>query len=127
MTLTGDTEVDDINWIEDSDKENVVPNAREFSYKERVQVKILRDVGCSLQRISEHTNIPRSSIHNICMTPTTPRKRDGRPKVLDPLTQKRLIEFVQQSSVNRRMTFMSVAMYCGMFTFSYNMKFNKLI
>lgn len=119
MTLTGDTEVDDINWIEDSDKENVVPNARrEFSYKERVQVKTLRDVGWSLQCISEHTNIPQSSIHNIYMTPTTPRKRDGRPKVLDPFTQKPLIEFVQQSSVNRRMTFMSVAMHCGMFTFS---------
>ena len=61
LTLTGDTEVDDINWIEDSDKENVVPNARrEFSYKERVQVKTLRDVGWSLQRISSIQIFPKA-------------------------------------------------------------------
>ena len=109
-----DTEIDDFNWIEESDKENTDPKARkEFSYKERIKVKTLREVGWSLARISEETGFSRSSIHNICMAPTTPKKRDGRPNVLDAATQRRLVEFVQQSLINRRMSYMGVALHCG--------------
>ena len=108
------TEDADFNWIEDSDKENEEPPKmrREFSYKERVKVQTLREVGWSLRRISDHTSISTSSVYNICNTPT-PKKRKGRPEVLSEADRQKLVEFVQQSSLNRRMTFAEVGVHCG--------------
>ena len=79
-----------------------------------MKVNTLREVGWSLRRISEHMDISTRSVHKICNTPTTPKKRSGRRAVLSEDVRKRLIDFVQQSAINRRMTFMEVAMHCGM-------------
>ena len=64
-----DTDIDD-DFDHDSDKENWEPlkvaandngiiktGRREFSYKERVQVQTLRDVGWTLRRIADHMKI----------------------------------------------------------------------
>lgn len=109
------TEGEEFNWIEDSDKENQEPPKmrREFTYKERVKVQTLREVGWSLRRISDHTSISTSSVFNICNTPTTPKKRKGRPEVLSEADRQKLVEFVQQSALNRRMTFAEVGIHCG--------------
>lgn len=86
---------------------------KEYSHKQRIRVHVLREVGWTMREISEYTKIPLGSIHYICTTPVTPRKRRGRLPLLNTPTRKQLIDFVQQSAVNRRMPFLEVAYHCG--------------
>lgn len=67
-----------------------------------------------MRGISAKVNIPLGSIHNICNTPTTPPKRMGRARLINTPTRKQLVDFIQQSAINRRMTLSEVAYHCGM-------------
>ena len=133
-TSDADTELDDSDkenqppfdiwrsgFIEDMDAGTVeeVVNAeqsssrKEFSYKQRHRVHVLRELGWTMRQISDHTQISLSCVHQICNTPVTPTKRRGRQLSLNTPIRKRLIDFVQQSAANRRMTFREVAFHCG--------------
>lgn len=124
---SNETEIDnEENRFDDDDQESNKENRdpkfllsnkirrREFTYKERIKVKTLREAGWTFRRISDYTNISLGSVYTLCTTPTTPKKRNGRPESLDEDTRRMLINFIQQSSINRRMTFREVGMHCGM-------------
>ena len=91
IDLDSDTE------LEDSDKENQVmrsnqiqvedhgtveevvraeryPNRKQYSYKQRIKVHILRDLGWTMRQISDYTQISLGCVYSICNTPTRPTK-----------------------------------------------------
>lgn len=125
ILIESDTELDYSD--SDSNKENQDPedvgmveeivradqSRKEYTYKERVRVHVLRDLGWTMRQISNFTSIPLGSVHSICTTPATPSKRKGRQPLLSPAIRRRLVEFVCQSAVNRRMPFLEVAHHCG--------------
>ena len=107
-----DKENEDVGTVEEVVKAE--HSRREFTYRERLRVHFLRELGWTMRQISNHTNISLGSVHHICNNPATPKKRrTGRPLTLNTPIRKKLIDFVQQSAVNRRMTFPEVAFHCG--------------
>lgn len=114
-TLAVDEDVGTVEEVVRADQ-----SRRQFTHRERIQVHLLRDLGWTIREISDHTGYPLASIHKICTTPSTPKKRSGRSRALTTPIRKRLIDFVQESAANRRMTFLEVALHCGMLTINYN-------
>lgn len=87
-----------------------------LSYKERVQIKTLRDIaGMSYNNIKEAVSQPRSTIRLVCGMPATPSKNRGGPKrILDTPAKDRLVTFVESSAEGRRMTFGELASHQGL-------------
>ena len=91
------------------------PVAR-LSYKERVQIKTLRDlVGMSYDDIKNAVSQSRTTIRRICNEPATPKKNNGGfRRVFDTPAKDRLINFIESSAIGRRMTFGELAKHHGL-------------
>ena len=77
-----------------------------LTYKERVVVHALRNIGWTERQISEHTGLIRITVHSILQQPTTPRKtrRPTGRRITTPV-KTRLIEFVESSAQARQMIY----------------------
>ena len=76
-----------------------------LSYKERIQIKALRDLAnMTYRNIQEVVSHPRSTIQRACNLPATPQK-PRRKHIINTPAKDRLVRFIESSAEARRMTF----------------------
>lgn len=86
----------------------------EASYKQRCEIQTLRKYNnWSYRRISEATGFSTYGCWKICQEPSTPKKRKGRPLLLNTPTRRRLIFAASQDSEHRQMPMIDVAAELG--------------
>lgn len=78
------------------------------SYKQRVQVHTLRELGWTYLRIAQHLDLTERQVRYIVSQPATPRKRSGRPSVITTPQRRELVDFVIASSYQQRMPYFQV-------------------
>ena len=87
----------------------------QMSYKERVQIKTLRDMtGYSIGQIQRVVGKSRTTIFNVCATPATPRKRQAINGVLNTPIKHRIVEFIEFFSEGRRMRWSEIIHHLGL-------------
>jgi transposase len=75
------------------------------SYKERIQIHTLKDIGWHPERIAEHLDLSLRQVDYLSNQPATPKKRRGRPPVITTPKRKELVSFVTRNAENRRISF----------------------
>lgn len=79
------------------------------TYKQRIQVHTLRDLGWTITRIAQHLNLTETQVQYLIHQPITPQKRPGRPKKLTTPRRHQLIDFITSNSTTRKMPYIEVA------------------
>jgi hypothetical protein len=78
------------------------------SYKERIEVHLLCDISWSYSQISQKLSLSKRQVQYFSHQPATPKKRPGRPLILNTHKQERIINFVISSSEHRRLAYWAV-------------------
>jgi hypothetical protein len=93
------------------------PKRRQLTRDERLRIQTLREGGWEIDIIHAHL---RPTINNLTMrqveyacrfTHPTPRKRSGRPGLLNKDQETELIAFVRTSKISRRLTYLELAVH----------------
>jgi hypothetical protein len=75
------------------------------TYKKRVQIHTLCDIGGDPESIAEHLYLSLRQVDYLSKQPTTPRKCPGHPVTIDTPRRKELIDSVTLNDENRRLLF----------------------
>jgi transposase len=87
----------------------------QLTYRQRVEAHTLRThVGWTHARIANALEIPRTTITTLLQEPATPRKRTGRPIKIRTPERLRLVNFISESSVNRRMSYAELGLHLNL-------------
>jgi transposase len=92
-----------------------MPRAKssDLSRDKRRNIRLLRDIGWSYQRIAAHENVTIRQVQTACSGPDTPKKRSGRPTTLTAAQIEELEEFVTASASGRRASYAELASIMG--------------
>jgi hypothetical protein len=84
------------------------PNRR-LSYKERVQIHTLADIGWKQKDIAQKLRIPPTTVSLCLHTPVTPTKPQGRKPLLNTPLRHLLVRHVTKNAEQRRKTHKKIA------------------
>jgi transposase len=86
----------------------------DLSRDERLQVQTLRNFGVSYDQIVAQLGLTYDQVGHACRAPNvTPKKRSGRPSLLNPEQIEELIAFVTSSKASRRMPYSKIPLALG--------------
>lgn len=86
----------------------------ETSYKQRCYIQALRfEAKWTFRKIADNQGLALSTVFDICNKPATPKKRKGRPVILDSPTRRRLVFTATENAENRRKSYTEIAEICG--------------
>jgi hypothetical protein len=88
------------------------PNRR-LTYKERIKIQTLAEIGWPQKAISQKLGIPRSTVSLCLQTPQTPTKPQGRPPILDTPMRQLLVRHATENAEQRRKTREEIAHELG--------------
>jgi hypothetical protein len=88
------------------------PNRR-LTYKERIQIHTLAEIGWQQKAIAQKLGIPRSTVSNCLHTPITPTKPQGRKPILDTPLRTLLVRHATENAEQRRKTREEIASELG--------------
>lgn len=81
-----------------------------YHSEQRIYIHVLRfKAGWTLQRIASDQNLSVSTIWAVTKGPETPRKKRGRPVIIDTPTRKALVHSATLSAENRRKPLFQIA------------------
>lgn len=86
---------------------------RRLTYKERVQIHTLRELGWQLKDISNFVQVPISTVSYCLRQPETPTKPKGRPPILNTPLRQLLIRHATENAEQRRKTREEIAHELG--------------
>lgn len=81
---------------------------RQLTRDDRIEVQTLHSVGWTYLRISQHMDITLRQVQTAVKGSRTPKKRHGRPPLLDDNKKQQLIEFVTASAHNRQIPYAAI-------------------
>src|SRR5437773_3355653 len=85
-----------------------------LSYKQHCQIQALRFLaGWTYLQIAETTEVPLSTVWDICQTPATPVKPKVKRTVTTPI-RKRLISEAMRNAINHRKSYRDIAVSIGL-------------
>ena len=83
---------------------------RRLSYKERVQIHTLAELGWTQTAISQRLGIQQRTISNCLRAPCTPTKPKGREPILNTPLRRLLVQHATQNAEQRRKTREQIAL-----------------
>ena len=86
---------------------------RRLSYKERVQIHTLHELGWTQKSISAYLHISQTTISHCIRSPITPTKGRGRQPILDTPLRKLLVRHATENVEQRRKTREQIAHELG--------------
>jgi hypothetical protein len=93
------------------------PKRRQLTRDERLRIQTLREGGWEIDVTHAHlrptiNNLTMHQVEHACrFTRPTPRKRSGRPELLNKNQKTELIAFVRTSKISRRLTYFELAVH----------------
>jgi hypothetical protein len=78
------------------------------SYKKRVQVHTLQEIGWNPESITEHLDLTLRQLDYLSKLPSTRHKRRSRPVTIDTPKRKELVAFVTLNTENRCLSFQDI-------------------
>ena len=72
---------------------------------QRLEIHTLRELKWTYPKIATHIGISTRQAEYAAKQPLTPKKKKGRPPLLDTPKQKELVDYVSSSSKTRRMPY----------------------
>jgi hypothetical protein len=93
------------------------PKRRQLTRDNRLRIQTLREGGWEIDVIHAHlrpiiNNLTMRQVEYACrFTHPTPRKRPGRPELLNKDQETELIAFVRTSKISRRLTYFELAVH----------------
>jgi transposase len=74
----------------------------------QLKVKTLRELGWTYTKISKHLNITYCQVQLAATLPLTPKRKSGRPPLLDTSKRQELVSFVISSQEARQMPYLEI-------------------